>query len=117
MLDLLERLATIYVVIDDDLVGAAGLQLHGRPEWLLPGHVSDLQFDRVAFELDLADLEISTDRRDGVVAEHVLGKTEKKAGLADVRVPDDSHLEATTERPRERYPSREREEMRDCLQR
>jgi hypothetical protein len=35
--------------------------------------------DRLALDFDPADLVIDADRRDGVVAEHGLGKPEKKA--------------------------------------
>jgi hypothetical protein len=73
MLYLAEQFVVGDVVDDDDAGRAAVLRPRDRVEMLPAGCVPDLGLDRLFLDFDFAD------RRDVVVAEHVLGKPEKKA--------------------------------------
>ena len=55
-------------------------------EAVLAGRIPDLQLDRLAVDLDSADLEIDTDGGHEVLVEDVIGKTKQKRGLADAGV-------------------------------
>jgi len=81
------------IVHDNDTVRAAVVRRSDRAETLLAGRVPDLQLDRLAFQLDRADLEIDADRRDVRLGVRVVCKTQQKTRLTDARVADQQQLE------------------------
>ena len=56
-------------------------------------NVPNLQLDRLAVQVDRADLEVDTNRRDVALRVRVVRKTEKKARLAHSRIADQQKLE------------------------
>ena len=88
-----ETLAVRDVVGDDDAVRALVVAAGDGLEALLAGRVPDLQLDRLAVDLDRADLEVDADGRHEVVCEHVVRESQQQRGLADAGVADQQHFE------------------------
>lgn len=80
------------VVDDNDAVGAAVVGRGDGAEAFLACRVPDLEFDRLAFEFDGADLEIYADGRDVRLGVGVVCEPEEQARLADARVADQEEL-------------------------
>lgn len=81
LLHVLERVEVSDIVHDDDAVCPPIVRGRDGAEALLAGSVPDLQFDRLAIEVDRADLEVHTDGGDVALGVGVVRETKEKARL------------------------------------
>lgn len=93
LLDVVEGLHVGAVKHKDDTLGAAVVAASDGAETLLAGRIPDLKLDDLAVAVQGLDLEIDTDGADVRVRPRIVGKTEKKAGLAYARIANKKNLE------------------------
>jgi len=74
------------VVHNNDAVRSTIIGRGDCTETLLASSVPDLELDRLAVELDSADLKVHTNSADVALCVRVVRKTQKKAALADTAV-------------------------------
>lgn len=76
--DLGEGVSISQVIGDNDTVSASVVTGRNSLETILTSGIPNLQFDRLAVDLDRADLEIDTNSRHEAIMEYIVGESEQE---------------------------------------